>query len=856
MASPFNIFRRNQRVMMAVLTGLSMIAFIFFDATLMRNGQSNRTLFILMIAAICALGLWFVGSPRGKGSEWALWGALLGGVAAFLFFRSGGPEPVARTKTASYSETDLQRLAQKRMKANRFVQLAAEATKSMRAQAFGSFDDRSMLQFALGEQEAKRLGISLNNEAVNRFIHDITENRLSGPEFKRILEEIPTSQGELFNILRKELEVRLALGLQMPSYDNWLDFDFRSGQRFYRQKLPATPDEQWQLFQRMNVKQSLSVVALPVEDFTSKVEEPSDSELLAFFEQFKRSPPGARGEPGFVQPHRVQLAYLAADFEKFESLATPATDEEVAEYYEKNKDLLYRVRDIPESGGADQPADASSPENSIPDLPAPGAGEAGAATPESNTENKPADQPVKEPEAKQPEPEKPAEKKDEPSSAVEPRREILVRPVSFVAQDQPQADKAEAEKPAAAESPAADDAAKAEQPKDEKPSATDDLIIPPEPGAEKEVRYQPLDDDLRLDIREKILRERTFEKMGEAIEQAQQYMETLAIKYAEASDAEKPGVAKSLAESLKTYAGEHGLEYVETKLLSDFEFRNSLEESIGTAVLGASGPTQFQARSVVEDLFPAGGSSGPLYFPQRADSRLRNRRYAYWKIQDAPQHVPSFGDEGIKDRVLGALKQLKARELAAKRAQELLELAKNSPNDLGAAFSGQTITGAADGEGVTIKETPRFSWLTTGFSTPGDPNLGDFMSPRLAFIEGVDQAGPDFMKIVFDDLAPGQVGIAENFPRNIFYLVQVNNRDGSVPPAEVEGFQTAEALRDLFLQEHSSDRSGFALRPYNLQMSQAFGQLQQQFMKSFDERYGVIIDEPDPEAAPASRRRR
>ena len=68
MASPFNIFRRNQRVMMAVLTGLSMIAFIFFDATLMRNGQSNRTLFILMIAAICALGLWFVGSPRLGGT--------------------------------------------------------------------------------------------------------------------------------------------------------------------------------------------------------------------------------------------------------------------------------------------------------------------------------------------------------------------------------------------------------------------------------------------------------------------------------------------------------------------------------------------------------------------------------------------------------------------------------------------------------------------------------------------------------------------------------------------------------------------------------------------------------------------
>ncbi|MFO0917850.1 MAG: hypothetical protein U0872_05985 [Planctomycetaceae bacterium] len=378
---------------MAVLTALSMFAFIFFDATLMRNGQSNRTLFILMIAAICGLGLWFVGSPRGKGGEWAMWGALVGALAAFLFFRSGGPEPVARTKTANYSEADLQRLAQKRIKANRFVQMAADATKSMRAAPFGPADERSMVQFALGEQEARRLGISLGNDAVNRFIHDMTENRLSGADFKRILEDIPTSQGELFNILRNELEVRLALSVQMPSFDNWLDFDFRSRQQFYRQKLPATPDEQWELFQRMNVKQSLSVVALPVEDFVSKVEEPADSELAAFFEMNKLRPPGARGEPGFVQPHRVQLAYLAADFEKFEGLATPATDEEVAEYYERNKDLLYRVRDIPDSGSSDQPADAVSPENTAPELPAPAVGAPDPPAQEATPENKPAEPP-------------------------------------------------------------------------------------------------------------------------------------------------------------------------------------------------------------------------------------------------------------------------------------------------------------------------------------------------------------------------------------------------------------------------------------------------------------------------------
>ncbi|MFO0917851.1 MAG: hypothetical protein U0872_05990 [Planctomycetaceae bacterium] len=422
--------------------------------------------------------------------------------------------------------------------------------------------------------------------------------------------------------------------------------------------------------------------------------------------------------------------------------------------------------------------------------------------------------------------------------------------MSFVAQEET--------KPAepAGDQPAAEPAAQNESPKEEPGGSADDLFIPPTPGGAQEIRYRPLDDELRLEIREAMLQERTFVKMGEAIDQAQQYMEGLAAKYTEASDAQKPEVAKSLAESLKTYAAEHGLEYVETKLMSDLDYRNSVDETIGTAVLGASREMQFQARSVVEDLFPRGGPAGPLFLPQRADSRLRNKRYAYWKIQDVPQHVPSFGDEGIKERVIASWKQQEAYKLAAKRSQELLELAKKSPDDLGAALSGQTVTGATDGPGVTIKETPRFSWLTTGFSTPLDESLGDFMSPRLAFIEGVDQAGPDFMKVVFDTLAVGEVGVAENFPRNIVYLVKVENRDGTSPPAEVEGFQTAAELRERFMAEHSSDRSGFALRPYNLQMSQVFRQLQQEFVKSFDERYGAVMDEPDPNSPITVRRRR
>ena len=123
-----------------------------------------------------------------------------------------------------------------------------------------------MMQFLLGRQEVKRLGISLNDDAVNRFIDDITDNKLSKADFSKILKEINLSVGDLFDILRGELEVRLAFEVQAPPYDMWMDFNPQSFQMLPRPKLPATPEEQWEFFEKLNVKESLSVVALPVND--------------------------------------------------------------------------------------------------------------------------------------------------------------------------------------------------------------------------------------------------------------------------------------------------------------------------------------------------------------------------------------------------------------------------------------------------------------------------------------------------------------------------------------------------------------------------------------------------------------
>lgn len=874
MASPFNIFRRNQRIMMVVLTGLSMFAFIFIDATTARSGGLPKSITIVFFAALCALGLWYVGRRHGKSNEWALWGAVLGAVAAFFFVRtSAEPTTSFRSNFGNITESKLRDLGQKRYLANQFVTRASALTQAKRgSQGFGPADDRSMMQFLLGRQEVKRLGISLNDAAVNRFIDEITDNKLSKADFGKVLKEINLSVGDLFDILRDELEVRLAFEVQAPPYDMWMDFNPQSFQMFPRPKLPATPEEQWEFFEKMNVKQSLSAVALEVNDFLPKVPEPSETELKELFEQRKDKAPGALGQPGFIQPHRSKVAYLAAEFVKFESQVATPTDEEVAAYYEENKSRYPMINEFPDSSfDDDAPADASQPQNIAPELPP-------VDAPESDSEAKPDSE--KKPESKDDEKKdedktegkKPDEKKEgDSSSAAKVKSTGVVRLVSATADDKEEAEKKEPaeekkeeeqkaeekkedkkdEKPA--KEPAAD------TPGDEKPKTDDEPSegeleempnLPLPSDKKKEIRYRLLDDDLKEKIREEILHDRAFDKMGLAVDLAKTEMESFAFKYVEASEADKSKVAGEIADKLKAYAAAHDLEYVETPLMSQSEFQTPLSESIGAAVLPIAG-TSRHGMTVVDDLFPPTGQVGPLYYPQRADSRLRDKRYAWWKIEDKLQHAPSWSDEGIPEQVKTAWKYEKGRQMAKDRADQLKLAVMSMPDDFAGALAGMTVTGEPGTESVVIKETPRFSWLSAARSTPFD----SFLPPRLSFITGIDQPGDDFMRVVFADLKNGEVGIAPNEQRSVFYLVKVRDRDGTEPPADVEGFQTLASLRERFLAELGSDRPGLANRSYDMMMSAMFGRVQQEWTKSFDQRYGVELDEMD-DASQASRSRR
>ena len=349
-----------------------------------------------------------------------------------------------------------------------------------------------------------------------------------------------------------------------------------------------------------------------------------------------------------------------------------------------------------------------------------------------------------------------------------------------------------------------------------------------------------------------MLRDRAFQTMQAAANDAVAFMQTLSDSYLFAeTDEERAKLAKEFPTKLKAYAQEKGLEAKETPLWAQQQFFMSTDETIGSAVDPQS-LGNFQSGQVVgQRLF----ESNLLYQPMRADSQLRNKSYAYWKTVDADPKVPELDE--VRDEVVKAWKLDQARPLARKRAEELAKQARTNPKDLSAALSGQTVTGKPDGTAVAVRQSGKFSWLTTPRNVP----QFDFNSAgrvQLSTIDAVPGANYEFMETVFEKLQPEEIGVAANQDRTAFYVVQPIDRDGSGtgPTAEI----ATQALQQQFLGEGRREPSGIfgtvfqipgmqafpMLTPYDTLASQPQQQFQRAWFTEFEKRYGIAWPTVDP----------
>ncbi len=752
MASPLELFRKKQKVLMVPLTILAMFAFIVMDQ--LKPEQFPPILGMLIFGGL----FWYLGKDRGKGTLFAVFGIIIGFFLGYMYIPRQGAAMVVTSTAGDIDQMEFQQLVQNRQIANQFVartyyeslpEEERERAQPPRGAMFGfgrDTEDDIILEF-LFRKEAEKMNLLVSDDAVTQYISRYTNNRLSRTAFQNTCQTMGMTEGQIYDIIRDQLQARLAFQMLRP-------------------EVSLTPDQYWNFYKKFNVREELELVALPVKDFEDQVTAPTEAEKKAFFETYKTVFPNEKGpgSPGLRQPQKVQVEYLMADYEETEKLVPAVTDQQIKTFYEENKERLYKNNPIPDSPDMSAPTAPQSPTG--PEINQP----IEAAKPET-TEKKPATpatpKPETAPESKPKEtPKENTEKKKEESSA----RELDPAFSTFVSllDEKPADKKPVAEKPA--ETPAV-------APKPGTAPVETQVETPTTAPAPLEP-YRPLNDDLKSEIRDQLLRERTLTLMKEKISAALIYMNDLSYRINSPDEGVTPPAPKEITALLKKYAAEHQLVYNITPMMSAQEMEESEKYPLGTAKEPTLNQFAAQPRTVIEQLFETPVEL--LYTAYEAEDSFSSALLAYWKSKHIDAMIPKYDDPQIDELITSQLKLEGARPLALKRAEALKKLITEAGDkEMAEALQGQTITGKKEGTELSTQTTESFSWMRT--STAGASNPFSMPRPELSSISAVAGAGNDFMEQVFDNLENGEVGTAMNADKSVCYVVKVINRIPSTP---------------------------------------------------------------------------
>ncbi|HEX3657252.1 MAG TPA: hypothetical protein VHV55_15800 [Pirellulales bacterium] len=814
MSSPFSIFRKHQRAMMAVLGIMCMFAFTFTG---------------------------FMGGLDSGGG-------------------SNSQNPVAvQTSFGDYRETDLQLMRQQRNLVKSFLQqvilltidpqmrpfLEPRVAQMIDQQMIGPSTDRALVESRVLAREAKHEGIVVSDESITDFLREQTGDRVRGDQFQEILSGISRARGVvnkamLYEALRTEL-----LAEKMKEV--------------FRYSLQSTPSQRWDYFQRLKRRVRVELAPVAAADLVSKISNPSDAVARKFFDEYKdREPQPGSPEPGFKIPHRAAFRYFELHYDEFYH-PEEVSAAEIAKHYEKNKDTQYLYNELQGSGDEDEeePAEPATPEKKPPlnspkdhksdtkahktnsdgthpddkQTDAPKAAEAGASAPGAAKTPATPDKP-KPPKTDKPDQVKPADNKpddgdDEPKTsgsncgsdpktdddendpadkssgekgpaAKQPAAEEKQPPAPSVPTEKPSTPPAAQDKPASGSAtggsttggsapsdvkttpPGSESKAPAAKPhtelakKSTAPQLSDRFVLPRDITKGPNPKYEPL-----WQAEPKIRKELAGSK---AVQQMQKVVLDLKAKlrpYVDAyiawenhkrqePNAQTPPPTPPDFETLAK--GMRGVTVGRIPLSPDFEIAQA--PGIGGSQVGGQP-------------FVAFAATGLKLFHAVESQDMDGNRYLFWKTDDQEARIPEFNEE--RNEIVRVWKLREARRPMLERAEELAKKARESKKSLKDALAGEP--------GVQVSETPAFSWMTGGSAG----QFSERSEPRQSDVPGTVDIGDEFMQKVFD-LQVGDVGVAENHPQSIAYVVRMTT---SEPPSAV--------LRDMFVVERFESYQSVAM---------------------------------------------
>ncbi|MBI2824302.1 MAG: hypothetical protein HYX69_06410 [Planctomycetia bacterium] len=697
----------------------------------------------------------------------------------------GRNDPVAATTVyGDVHESELYRMHSAKELANNFLERAMAMAGTLQSDQpfFGPPSETRLVNTMLLARKGQQMGMTVTDEEVTQFLQQVTRDRVTSEKFAEILRSLGgggrnrIGKTQLYDALRTEiLALRMGSALSVG--------------------VQTTPAQRWEMYAKIRERASAEVVPVAVADFLDKVADPDEATLQKFFEAHKDSEPAPGAPvPGFKIPAKVALQYFKADYDKFYD-PKAVTYKEIKDNYEQFKDTLYQSTDdlrslLPKKADKADDAAADKPEgDAAADAPQPDAapdadGDAKppeGATPDAGPGDARPDDKAKPPtEGKSKAPDQSrhrglprgpqlslvalhaADGSDAPAATQDPP----VKP------DDDAATKAEADADATGDK--ADDAeASSKDEEAEVLSLSDRYALPTEIQPPK---YDPLW-KVEGEIRKQLASQAAAKKMDEVLATVREKMARYAsersrweARYEQDKSAPPP---KPL--DLAAISEANGLSSDTTKLLSARELAQV--DGIGESFLG-----DYRFEPIAAVAF----SQNLALYSAAASRDIAGNRYLFWKIEEQAARVPEFAE--IHDDVLRAWKMIEARNAALERAKALAETARKEKLPLAEL---------AKRDDLEAHETGKFSWLTFD-STPG---MNSRMPPRQSEVEGVEDAGSEFMQAVFALPVDG-IGTAFNNPRTVAYVIQVTDLD---PPQDVlrQGFlaDSFSTYESAFIQE-------------------------------------------------------
>ncbi len=846
-SSPFEIFRRNLKPMMVLLTGLAMFAFVVLPVldTYMRRGSTG-----------------------------------------------GADQVVAEFDGVKLTRSRVEYLTRNHQSTIRFLRELAENTisrggvprtagfqydaQNKRIDAIGINEfpsARSTIRTAQFAARAGAAGFMLDDVAVESWLQQYTDGMFSDGEIVGLLMESTRNQMGRPH-LYEQLRYQLLSGLYLRgAYATLSDG-----------RMPMlTPAEQWDTFLKLNQQANVDAYGVLVNDYLPQTNEtPGEAEIAAVYEEGKdRDSSDQSPDPAFHRRYSAKFEYLVGNYQTFLDAEVEKLDEEKirAEYDRRLKggdfqmpaDALIETEtsesekvegdsavseakeDPPESGkpeAADSDDEAAKTDDGSDDSQTDAepaketAEETEPAEKEADAADGSEDQETKQEEAEEDSAE--AADEEKPSSETDQSSLIDVDAVRLVAlQEQEDAAKDDSED-------AADDAEKTPEPaSDSKPDAE---VTPDDSQENNQEDAAAAKEESKPEETETADSPKDDQKSGEAADSE--------AKDESADDGEKPSeepkvksfeeVRDQIAEDLAGPDARRKMDAAVTEVTSAMKLyfnKKAIHDSNVSIGQGGEPPVKPDLAALAKKLglehqksigpytqvtindepiaesFEVGSQlmqRGPgfglmmfgfdngrgqqiprqqLFSPLRTADDQTGKIYVSWKIEEKEAHTPTLDE--VRDEVILAIRTQEARKLALEAAQQLAEKAADG-------------TPLADLVPEDKKENLQeglgpFSWLDS---------FG-FQGATIGNVPQLDSVGTKFMKTVFESEV-GSYGVAMNQPERVVYVVKPSKFEPSMDELQQRFKQPTNRMMALIVgggdtdsiiqgfYESMDERTGFA----------------------------------------------